>query len=83
MPRIIIRLCGLGVVAALIYGFFQLQDNYGRLLRELRRFDWAKANLDFGILRDLEIVILVTIAILSLWLFEKIGAWVARFYEKE
>ncbi len=83
MPRLIIRFGGLGVAAALVYGFYQLLDNYGRLLRELRLFDWAKANLDFGILRDLEIVILVVIAILSLWLVEKIGGWVAPFFEKE
>ena len=76
--RAAIHILGLAVAAAVFFAIYYGYDSYGMVLREIRRSDTLKAYLDVGTLRDLEIVISGVLAILVLWLVEKVGIWVEK-----
>lgn len=82
MMSFVTRIPSLIAIAITAYGFYYARDNYGQLLRFLRKQDWAKEYLDLGLMRDLEVIILIVFAFLALTLLESVFARIARLFPK-
>lgn len=81
---IIRHIFGIACAAGIIYGLYTLEAEYNFILRSMRKVDAFKEHLNFGMLQDLRIPILLVIAIFSLFLMEKIGAFLgARLGSKD
>ena len=80
--RIVIHILSLAIAVGVFFAIYYGYDSYGQVLREIRRSDTLKQYVNTGNLRDLEIVISGVLAILVLWLVEKLGMMVERFLPK-
>ncbi len=80
--RIVIHILGLAIAVGVFFAIYYGYDNYGQVLREIRRSDTLKQYFNTGNLRDLQIVVSGVLAILVLWLVEKLGAVAEKFLPK-